>query len=94
MYIKELLLASINRKEEPAKPVSQGFFSVKLSFVNFDTLSGRYLQVLQHHLIQSLDEVLVLSAGHVLQPPAADGHLLHRSRVSSWQIAVSKTLLG
>lgn len=36
-----------------------------------------YLQVLQHHLIQSLDEVLVLGAGHVLQSTAADRNLLH-----------------
>lgn len=34
------------------------------------------LQVLQHHLIQSLDEVFVLSAGDVLQSSAADRHFL------------------
>lgn len=40
-----------------------------------------YLQILQHHLIQSLDEVFVFSARHVLQPSTSDGHLLYAHKV-------------
>lgn len=44
-----------------------------------------YLQVFQHHLVQSLNEVLVLSACHVLQPAATDGHLLHTQAANQHQ---------
>lgn len=39
-----------------------------------------YLQVFQHHLVQSLNKVIVLSAGHVFQASAANHHLLHGTK--------------
>lgn len=42
-----------------------------------------HLKVLQHHLVQRLDKVLILRTCHVLEPPTADHHLLTNERRAS-----------